>query len=136
MAIDYRKLFATVRCRIGMYFMVGSYVEVVAFVIGCDAANASHLLHGLNEWLIVRHDRGGNLFWGARVLSAAFPSEPHMWNGSNLTTEQNAKMVDAIFDLLDQFLCERDKPGGLKNILAQYAAREARQGQDDDSHDA
>lgn len=111
----YRDLLASVRQRPHMHGLDGSYATVTAFVLGCDAGSSGGMLTGFREWLIARLGNGNNLAWPAliRHLTPAGFTHP-------LTPEAGAEAVTTLFQLLEEFLEQREQPDSLFKIYTSY----------------
>jgi hypothetical protein len=120
--MDYIQLFERVKKYPGMYIVEETYEEAAAFVLGCDAGNEFGLLAGFRQWLIVRLNYGNNLAWIGLVLCIAFPNGPVHWKGTTAPRAENKIAVDTLFDLLIEFLRERDQHDGLTKIYERYFA--------------
>jgi hypothetical protein len=119
--MDYIQLFDNVKRYTGMH--IGeTYGEASAFVYGCDAGNHYGLLHGFHEWLIVRLNGYNNLSWHALVLHVAFPNETVQAEDILGSKEKTRHAINTLFDLLTEFLHERDSPDGLMKIFERYFA--------------
>ncbi|MFG1761682.1 hypothetical protein [Micromonospora echinofusca] len=118
--MDYRKLFADVHRRPGMFTLDGSFHDFTVFIRGCEAGNDWQLLAGFREWLVTRCGRGDNLIWEALVLHQAFPDGPPQREQLEAEAELNRVAVEALFRLLDEYLQRRTEHGGLANIFDEY----------------
>lgn len=118
--MDYRKLFADVRQRPGMFTLDGSFHDFTVFVRGCEAGNDWQLLAGFRESLVVRCGLGDNLIWEALVLHQAFPDGPPPRAQLKAGTAVNGVAVEALFRLLDEFLRRRTEHGDLAKIFDEY----------------
>ncbi|WP_229075596.1 hypothetical protein [Actinoplanes sp. DH11] len=119
---SYRDLFTLVRRRPRMYLIKDDFPGVVAYVQGCDQGNASALLSGFREWLVVRAGGGSNLWWPALILRLLDPDAPPL--ATELDAQTDARAVALLFECLDEFLELRDEYDGLRRIHAAYAAWE------------
>ncbi|GAB2620254.1 hypothetical protein GCM10027168_60400 [Streptomyces capparidis] len=117
--MDYRRLFSEIRKRPSAYGLDGTYKEYVAFVTGCDAGNEWGLLAGFPEWLAMKAGREANATWSSLVLAAVGlpPAPPPAGH------KDEAKAVEALFDLLDEFLAERVSARHVSLIISRYARR-------------
>jgi hypothetical protein len=142
--MKYRELFQQIRKRPGMWGLDGSYGQFCAFLEGCDVGNASSLLTGFREWLMVRFKeshRPDNEAWSGLILWLAFPE---CWRATPLWADKSVavyslelpagtrtdpaetngharKAVELLFDLLDAFWQDREQFRGLIKIFAEYA---------------
>ncbi|GIH68152.1 hypothetical protein Mth01_04050 [Sphaerimonospora thailandensis] len=101
-----------------MYGLDGTYNSAVAFILGYDCGNGSLFLAGFREWLVVKYGEGDNLGWPTLVKLLA-----HV-DGQGLLYDAgvDALVVDTLFQLLDEFLEQRDEYGGLVKIFDRYLA--------------
>jgi hypothetical protein len=130
--MNYRELFAALRKRPGIYGLDGSFAQFCIFLNGCNAATSWSLLAGFNEWLLVRYDEETSFGWTALIKCLAFPErrrfdhETGAWlDRSPLdlrNASDNARAVDTLFQLLDEFLELRERPQGLMKIIREYVA--------------
>ena len=111
----YRNLLTAVRQRPSMHGLDGTYATITAFVLGCDAGSSGGMLTGFREWLVVRLDNGNNLGWPALIRHLA----PQGWTHP-LTPEADTEAVTALFDLLEEFLEQREQPDSLFKIYTAY----------------
>ncbi|MFJ8038927.1 hypothetical protein ACIRBX_00250 [Kitasatospora sp. NPDC096147] len=103
-----REYFALLSRRTGLYVGRPSFSSVAAFLVGYDQAARRHGgpgLDGWREWLMANHQAAGNLVWQAQVRQIALPDEEA---GRDLTPDQEAHLLQVLFELLDGFLAERD----------------------------
>ncbi|MEU7764101.1 hypothetical protein AB0B25_03110 [Nocardia sp. NPDC049190] len=103
-----REYFAQFAKRVGMFIGRTTLDRVTAFMVGYDQAArrfGGPGLDGWREWLMASHQVGGNLVWEAQILQIALSD----WDGGrDLTPEQEAHVLEVLFDLLDKFLAERE----------------------------
>lgn len=118
--MDYRKLFADVHRRPGLFGLDGSFHDFTVFVRGCEAGNDGQLLAGFREWLVARCRDGNNLVWEALVLRQAFPDGPPRREQLEADPELGRAAADTLFRLLDDYLRRRDEPGGLAKVFDEY----------------
>jgi hypothetical protein len=126
--MDYRKLFADVRRRPGMFTLDGSFHDFTVFVRGCEAGNDWQLLAGFREWLVTLCAGHDGLAWESLVLWQAFPDGPPGRDELQAGTELNTVAVETLFRLLDEFLHRRTEHGGLAAIFGEYLAWRQAQG--------
>jgi hypothetical protein len=121
---DYIEFFRSVRRRPGMYVGPGRYSEVVAFVLGYDAARSGGVLYGFREWLITRLGFASNLAWPGLVQRLAFADRPELQSESELKDADNRTAIDALFGLIEEFVAYRDNEGqgGLRRVILEYEA--------------
>ncbi|MGC4812281.1 hypothetical protein ACLQ29_17295 [Micromonospora sp. DT228] len=115
---NYRDLFANVRKRPGMWLIREDFASVVAFVEGCNQANAGTLLSGFQPWLVTRAACLNNHVWWSIVAHLTEPTGPK--NLRHMAPDLDARTVEALFDLLDEFLELRDEHDGLNRIFAAH----------------
>ncbi|MER5624018.1 hypothetical protein ABT061_23580 [Streptosporangium sp. NPDC002544] len=114
--MEYRQLFREIHKRPGMYGLDGSFKSYEAFLMGCDAGNDWGLFSGFREWLIMRLGSQSSFGWPGLVLQLALPEKPSL----PLSPESDAKAVELLFELLDQFMEERAPAHGVANIFEKY----------------
>ncbi|MET8233448.1 hypothetical protein ABZS77_22540 [Micromonospora sp. NPDC005298] len=114
----YRDLFANVRKRPGMWLIRDDFASVVAFVEGCDQGNARTLLTGFQPWLVTRAGCLNNHVWWSIVAHLTEPIGPKKVR--DMDPHLDARTVETLFDLLDEFLELRDEHDGLNRILAAH----------------
>ncbi|GAB4054465.1 hypothetical protein [Catellatospora paridis] len=114
---NHRNLIAEVRKRPGMWLIRPDFASVVAFVTGCDEANAS-LLTGFREWLVTQVGSGDNHVWWSLVAHLTEPAGPK--NFHQMEPALDTRAVETLFDLLDEFLELRQERDGLRRIYAAY----------------
>ncbi|MFY1687771.1 hypothetical protein [Plantactinospora sp. WMMB782] len=93
-----------------------SFEKVVAFLTGLDMGTSGRLLDGFREYLILRLGEGTNLGWPALVLKAHDLDV----SGRPTTPEEDRAGVDAIFDVLDEFLAEFPVERGRARLHHEY----------------
>ncbi|HEY3505416.1 MAG TPA: hypothetical protein VGN37_21860 [Actinocatenispora sp.] len=105
---SYRDLFANVRGRPGMWLVREDFASVVAFVEGCNQANARTLLDGFQPWLVTRAGCLNSHVWWSIV---AHLTDPVGTKGfGDMPSDLDARAVETLFDLLDEFLELREEP--------------------------
>jgi hypothetical protein len=87
-------------------------------VTGCDQANARGLLTGFQEWLATRAGYGESFVWWALVVHLTEPAGPK--EIGDLDAELDARVVETLWDLLDEFLELRAEPDGLSRIYTAH----------------
>ena len=105
--------------RLGMHLQRVDYPTASALVEGYNLAVNGGLLFGFREWLIVKANGGNNLAWSQLVLEVAFP-EVALRRAALQTQEGNDKAVNAMFNLLDDFLAFRSRPEGAREVFLTY----------------
>ncbi|MEV0685864.1 hypothetical protein AB0I35_18565 [Nocardia sp. NPDC050378] len=95
--------------RPGMFIGFTSVRGVTCFLDGYDYAacrSGGRGLDGFREWLITNHlRRESSLAWPSVVVQIALPERDL---GTDLTPVQETRILERLFDLLDQFLTERE----------------------------
>lgn len=101
--MDHRELLRSVRRRPGMYFGRSDlrFDQLIAFVTGLDIGSGQLVLDGFREFLILRQDEESSFTWWSLVLKQCFGEFTFP-----LTPEQERTAIEAVFDLLDEFLAE------------------------------
>ena len=104
-----REYFASVGERPGMFIGHSSFHALTAFITGYDQSSARHGAPGLSgwhEWLVARRGRDCNHAWPGQVLHIALPDGwDNLWK---LAPEHEARAIQVLFRLLDEFLAERE----------------------------
>ena len=107
---DLRDFLKRVHRTSGMFLLNNTFAEACAFLVGYDKALQGSLLAGFRDWLVVRTNGRSNLVFPWLVLEYAAPHADH----ESLTPEQERLAMDALFDLLDEYL----SLGKLENRVA------------------
>lgn len=113
-ALTEREYIALIAKRPGMFTGRTSYERMAQFLSGYDLGAqraGGRGLDGVREWLLTRLGRSSSLVWTAIVLQLVFPGQDR-YDAEDLTPEQDEQALKALFDLLDEFLAERDHPDG------------------------
>lgn len=108
-----------VRAAPGMYVPFPEFDLVASLVIGLDLATNSSFLKGFKEWLVLKVGYGQNLGWTELVLSIAYPraAQPR----DLLTTpDAHAHACRTLFDSLEGFLAEVNRPDGMIELFLRY----------------
>ena len=104
-----REYFANVGKRPGMFVGRPSFHALTAFLAGYDESSERHGtpgLEGWHEWLVARRGRDCNHAWLGQVLHIALPEG---WdNPWELPPEHEARAVEVLFQLLNEFLADRE----------------------------
>ncbi|WP_030246317.1 hypothetical protein [Streptomyces sp. NRRL S-350] len=104
-----REYFSNVGKRPGMFVGRPSFHALTAFLTGYDQNAARHRSPGLagwREWLVARRGQDCNHAWPGQVLHIALP---HGWdNPWDLPPEDEARAIEVLFQLLDEFLADRE----------------------------
>ncbi|SDM67664.1 hypothetical protein SAMN04489726_2855 [Allokutzneria albata] len=107
-----------------MFLAERSYRQHVTLVDGCDLGNQGGILLGFSEWLALRGDlRSVGPHWSHLVLQVASQElgrtiDPHAGE------EDERLAIDALFDLLREFLTEASTGRDRVRIISRYALRE------------
>ncbi|MFI2709083.1 hypothetical protein ACH495_02980 [Micromonospora sp. NPDC018662] len=115
---NYRDLFANIRKRPKMWLIREDFASVVAFIEGCDQANARTLLTGFQPWLVTQAGCLDNHVWWSIVAHLTEPIGPK--NFRDMGPDLDARTVESLFDLLDEFLELRDEHDGMNRIFAAH----------------
>ncbi|MER6007024.1 hypothetical protein ABT120_51395 [Nonomuraea angiospora] len=102
-----REYFATIRRRPGMFVIGGRLAGLEAFLEGYDQHARRHGgpgLQGWTEWLIARRGETCNHHWSGQVRHIALDT----WDRWELSAEQEELVIDTLFNLLDEYLAERE----------------------------
>jgi hypothetical protein len=122
MDFRFRDLFTAVRTRPEMFGLDGTYTGFVAFLTGFDLGNAGGVLRGFPEWLSVRLGHRTSLGWSALVRRIALDVGESEDLPRELTAEQEQRAVETLFQLLDEFLEERQSPRKFAQMYRKYNA--------------
>ncbi|WP_405431258.1 hypothetical protein [Micromonospora sp. NBC_00617] len=115
---NYRDLFANIRKRPRMWLIREDFASVVAFIEGCNQANAGTLLTGFQPWLVTQAGCLDNHVWWSTVAHLAESTGPK--DVGDMDPDLDARTVESLFDLLDEFLELRDERDGLNRIFAAH----------------
>ena len=107
---DLRDFLKRVHNTSGMFLINNTFSEACAFLVGYDKALHGSLLAGFRDWLVVRTDGCSKLVFPWLVLEFALPGA----DLKSLTPEQERSAMDALFELLDEYL----SLGKLENRVA------------------
>lgn len=122
--MDFRSYLRTVRRRPGMHLVAPlSYDSIVTYVEGIDAGASGALLVGFHEFLLLKLGEQDNLVWSGLVLRLALGDE----RSTPLSQEDDAKAIDYLFDLLDEFLAEIRGAHTLQRLFHEYVLWEQTQ---------
>jgi hypothetical protein len=103
-----REYFDNVRRRPGMFVVGGRLAGLEAFLTGYDQHAIRHGgpgLQGWTEWLIARRGQTCNHGWSGHVRHIALPDG---WEHWDLPPEQEKRVINVLFNLLDEYLAERE----------------------------
>ena len=79
-----------------------------AYLMGYDHHSMRHGgpgLDGWTDWLVARMGRECNHGWNGKVRHLALGDVQNLWE---LSAEQDQLVIKVLFELLDQFLAERE----------------------------
>ncbi|MCO4695807.1 hypothetical protein LRR80_01859 [Streptomyces sp. RO-S4] len=106
-----REYFAALGARPGMFVGTGSFPMAAAFLTGHDEharERGGRGLTGWHEWLAARSggESEGEQAWPTRVLRLALPGG---WESIlNLPSDDERHAIKVLFELLDEFMAERE----------------------------
>lgn len=118
-AMDYRKLFRSVRHRPTLYGLDSTYGAGVAFILGCDTGTSGVLLSGFREWLITRLGAGNDLSWQDLALQIINTTTGER-DDEPANNSIDTRRFHQLFQLLDEFLGQRSKRDGMVRIYDRY----------------
>jgi len=108
-----RDYFANVGATPEMFVGRRTFHALTAFLIGYDASSARHgipALAGWRDWLVARRGQDCNHDWPGQVLHIALPEG---WdNPWKLPAGSEARAIKVLFQLLDEFLADRENSEG------------------------
>ncbi|MFI6848419.1 hypothetical protein OG535_18895 [Kitasatospora sp. NBC_00085] len=110
-----REYFANVAKRPGMFIGRSSFDGLTAYLEGYDQHARRHGgpgLDGWRDWLVARRGRDCNHAWPGQVRHIAMPEG---WDSWELSPEAEERVIKVLFELLDEFLTERDPAIGVRN---------------------
>lgn len=103
---EYLRQFAT---RPGMFIGFTTVRGVTCFLDGYDYAarrSGGRGLDGFREWLLINHfHRKSSLAWSGLITQIALPERNA---DTDFGPEKEIRILEVLFDLLDQFLAERE----------------------------
>ncbi|WP_017587355.1 hypothetical protein [Nocardiopsis ganjiahuensis] len=105
-----REFLALVRARPGMYTGRSTLDRIVVYLYGYDSRarrSGESVLHGFGAWLEERGTPGNNLGWPDQVRRIALRETGSRALGQ-LTPEEDGIAITVLFQLLDEFLAERE----------------------------
>ncbi|MFI6875193.1 hypothetical protein ACIBL6_17325 [Streptomyces sp. NPDC050400] len=103
-----REYWATVAKRPGAFLGRTTLTGLVAYLEGYHQHSVRHGgpgLDGWREWLVARRGRDCNHAWPGQVRHLALPDG---WESWELPAEQEQRVIEVLFELLDEFLSERE----------------------------
>jgi hypothetical protein len=107
-----REYWAKVAKRPGMFMGRSTLTGLEAYLDGYDAHSLRHGgpgLDGWREWLVARRGRDCNHGWHGQVRHIALPDG---WEHWELPADQERLVIKVLFELLDEFLAEREAKAG------------------------
>jgi hypothetical protein len=111
----YRGLLTAVHQQPQTHGIDNTYPSVTAFILGCDAGSSWGMLTGFKEWLVVRLGKGHDLAWPILVRHLTITGWIHP-----LTPQSDAEAVTTLFQLLAEFMDQREQPNGLAKIFKDH----------------
>lgn len=106
-----REYFAHVAKRLGMFVVGSKLAGIEGFLDGYDEHARRHGgpgLQGWREWLVARRGQECSLAWHGQVRLIAYPTAGIR---GDLTPEEESRIIEVLFELLDEFLAERERLG-------------------------
>ncbi|MGW4352434.1 hypothetical protein ACWELJ_10120 [Nocardia sp. NPDC004582] len=98
--------------RPGIYIGFTTVRGVTCFLDGYDYAvrrSGGQGLHGFRDWLLANHlRRESNFTWPGVIKQIALPERD---SDTDLSPEEELRILEVLFDLLDRFLAERESLG-------------------------
>ena len=75
---------------------------------------------GFREWLIVKFNYGNNLSWPALILNKTFDTNivEDIFQGKQIDDEKSKVAIDKLFQLIDEFMDERESKGLMRIFLS------------------
>lgn len=113
-AMSEREYWAEVARRPGMWIGRTTLTGLEAFLEGYHQHSLRHGgpgLTGWRDWLMDRRGEYCSHAWPGQVRHLALPDGwdgPDDWDGSSLSADQEQHVIKVLFELLDQFLAERE----------------------------
>jgi hypothetical protein len=102
-----REYFRQVARRPGMFVGRATLERVEGFLMGYQARagrdGGADVFGGWRDWLVLRRGKDCNHGWSGQVRHIALPEG---WEGWDLSPEQEQRVIDALFQLLDEYLAE------------------------------
>jgi len=108
--VNFRELFRQVKAHPRMFLLSPSYLALVSFVSGCDAATAGSLLAGFDTWVARRTPQVGatSLGWPAIIAARHWPlALDGVHTITELPADSDMLAGKDLLELLDEFLEER-----------------------------
>jgi hypothetical protein len=108
--MNFRQLFKQVDTHPRMFLLSQSYLALVSFVSGCDAAQSGQLLDGFSDWVARRSPGIGQTSFGWPTIVAARHWPPALEDSrsiADLPPQLDAQVNEDLLRLLDGFLGER-----------------------------
>lgn len=108
--IKFRDLFRQLKTHPRMFLLSSSYLALVSFISGCDAATERRLLLGFDEWVSARSPQIGETSVGWPTIVAARHWPDIAMGGhpiEELPPDLNEAANQDLLELLDEFLAEQ-----------------------------
>lgn len=108
MNVSEREYWAEVAKRPAMFLGRTTLTGLEAYLMGYDHHSMRHGgpgLDGWNDWLVARIGRDCNHGWNGKVRHLALGEK---WTQWDIPPEQEQHVIQVLFELLDQFLAERE----------------------------
>lgn len=93
-----------------------TFEKLVAYIEGLNSGTSGRLLDGFREYLMLRLNEDSNLWWPHLVVKTRIPSASTRLS----SPEDDRADVDAIFDVLDEFLAEFPAERSRKRLYHEY----------------
>jgi hypothetical protein len=117
--VDFRELLRSVKRRQASFMAGTSFEGAIAFIAGCDEASDRLLLSGFQAWLVTRTRSRPEIAWPGQVAHLTFADQPDRWGANGLSEDERETLRCRLFELLDEFLGERERRG-LAPIYHEY----------------
>ncbi|MFI7060641.1 hypothetical protein ACIBL3_06640 [Kribbella sp. NPDC050124] len=111
MRMSERDYWAEVAKRPAMFLGRTTLTGLEGYLFGYDAHAHRHGglgLDGWTDWLVARMGRECNHGWNGKVRHLALGDK---WESWELPADQEQQVIKVLFDLLDEFLAEREMKG-------------------------
>lgn len=104
--------------RPGMCLTEVSYDSAVAYLMGANAICHGGILHGFQEWLLIKNENDTNMFWSELVLYFAF-SKCELPRYELEQLSDHKPIIAFLHQMLKEFWDERNEKG-LRIIYLNY----------------
>jgi hypothetical protein len=104
--------------RPGMCLTEVSYDSAVAYLMGANAICHGGILHGFQEWLMIKIDISTNLMWSELVLHFALPNSASP-RDELAQLSDHKPLIAFLHQMLKEFWDERNEKG-LRIIYLNY----------------